>query len=182
MMNLHGSLNYPSLLLYGEGSAKAQADYEKCVDESVKSHFFSLFSLSSPHPSSCDTNYACESTNHSTHINRGNSSHEKCDQSVAECETVPLDDSKKFKIININQETANLDGHENKFELKTQLIEIDKLLINNNHCHQNGQNGAANKSETPSRFGVWHQVSVGAQCAAICGTMCDLEPNVECMW
>lgn len=84
-------------------------------------------------------------------------SHEKCDQSAVECETVSLDDSKKFKIININQAAANLDGHGNKFELKTQLIEIDKLLINNNH-HQNGQNGTTNKYEKEAKFGVWHQV------------------------
>lgn len=131
--------------------------------------------VSFSHPSSVVLwhNLRVRHNNHSTYITHcGNSSHEKCDQSVDECETVSLDDSKKFKIININQATANLDGHGNKFELKTQLIEIDKLLINNNHCHQNGQNGTANKCETPSRLGVWHQVSVGAFIALICGTMC----------
>lgn len=103
-------------------------------------------------------------------------SHEKCDQSLVECETVSLDDSKKFKIININQASANLDGHGNKFELKTQLIEIDKLLINNNQCHQNGQNGTTNKYEKPSRFGVWHQVSVGV-CVMLFS--CDLTDSIQ---
>lgn len=81
-----------------------------------------------------------------------NPSHEKCDQSVVECETVSLDDDiKKFKIININQAT-NLDGQGNKFELKKQLIEIDKLLIN-------PQNVTSSKNFS-SNFGVWHQVNI----------------------
>lgn len=74
-----------------------------------------------------------------------------CDQSSVECETVSLDDSKKFRIININQAAAELDGPGNKFEHKAQLIEIDKLLINT-------QNGSKQTSSS-SRVGVWHQVS-----------------------
>lgn len=70
------------------------------------------------------------------------------DQSSVECETVSLDDSKKFKIININQATS-LDGPENKFEHKAHLIEIDKLLINT-------ANGP--KHNASSKIGVWHQV------------------------
>lgn len=78
-----------------------------------------------------------------------NSSNDNCDQSGVECETVSLDDRKKFKIINNNQAT-NLDGPGNKFEHKAQLIEIDKLLINT-------ANGP--KPTSSSRNGVWHQVS-----------------------
>lgn len=70
-------------------------------------------------------------------------------QSNVECETVSLDESKKFKIININQATS-LDGPGNKFERKAQLIEIDKLLINT-------PNGP--KQNSASGLGVWHQVS-----------------------
>lgn len=77
-------------------------------------------------------------------------SSENCDQSGVECETVSLDDSKKFKIININQATS-LDGPGNKFERKAQLIEIDKLLINT-------QSGPKQNASS-SRIGVWHQVS-----------------------
>lgn len=69
------------------------------------------------------------------------SSKESCDPSGVECETVSLDDSKKFKIININQTN-----------LEPQLIEIDKLLINN------GANGPKQNASS-SRVGVWHQVS-----------------------
>lgn len=83
------------------------------------------------------------------HIVSPSDSSEKCDQSGVECETVSLDESKKFKIININQAT-NLDGPGNKFEHKAQLIEIDKLLINT-------ANGP--KQSSASRIGVWHQVS-----------------------
>lgn len=70
-------------------------------------------------------------------------------QSNVECETVSLDENKKFKIININQATS-LDGPENEFEHKAQLIEIDKLLINT-------PNGP--KQNASSKSGVWHQVS-----------------------
>lgn len=66
-----------------------------------------------------------------------------------ECETVSLDDSKKFKIININQ-AANLERG-NKFEHKAQLIEIDKLFANT-------QNGP--KHNGSSKIGIWHQVSL----------------------
>jgi hypothetical protein len=78
-------------------------------------------------------------------------SKEECvdDQSRVECETVSLDDSRKFKIININQ-VANLEKG-NKFEHKAQLIEIDKLLANT-------QNGP--KHNGSSKIGVWHQVSL----------------------
>ncbi|CRK96153.1 CLUMA_CG009582, isoform A [Clunio marinus] len=75
---------------------------------------------------------------------------ERCDQSNVECETVSLDESKKFKIININQATI-LDEPRSKFDHKAQLIEIDKLLINT-------QNGT--KAKSVSRIGVWHQVQV----------------------
>jgi hypothetical protein len=71
------------------------------------------------------------------------------DQSrCVESETVSLDDSEKFKIININQ-AVNLERG-NKFEHKAQLIEIDKLLANT-------QNGPKRGS---SKIGVWHQVSL----------------------
>lgn len=66
-----------------------------------------------------------------------------------ECETILLDENKKFKIININQATSLERG--NKFEHKAQLIEIDKLLINT-------QNGP--KHNGSSKIGVWHQVSL----------------------
>lgn len=66
-----------------------------------------------------------------------------------ECETVSLDESKKFKIININQATNLEKG--NKFEHKAQLIEIDKLLINT-------QSGPKHNGST--KIGVWHQVSL----------------------
>lgn len=78
-----------------------------------------------------------------------NSSNDQSAAADVECETVSLDESKKFKIININQAT-NLDGPGNKFEHKAQLIEIDKLLINN-------ENGP--KPNFTSKIGVWHQVS-----------------------
>lgn len=44
-----------------------------------------------------------------------------------------------------------MDGSGNKFAHKTQLIEIDKLIINNGPTKQ--QHGKS------SRSGVWHQVS-----------------------
>lgn len=93
------------------------------------------------------TSYAQDSTVILSFVNSANS-----DQSTdVECETVSLDESKKFKIININQAT-NLDGPENIFEHKAQLIEIDKLLENNT------ANGPK-PSSTSSGSGVWHQVS-----------------------
>jgi hypothetical protein len=79
------------------------------------------------------------------------SSNETFDQSRDASETVALDESKKFKIININQATF-LDGPGSKFEHKAQLIEIDKLLINTSNGPK--QNKASTK------IGVWHQVSV----------------------
>lgn len=75
------------------------------------------------------------------------------DQFNSECEKVSLagnNNDKKFKIININQVTnkpSEMDGGH-----KTQLIEIDKLIINNGPAKQQ-QHGKA------SRSGVWHQVS-----------------------
>lgn len=74
------------------------------------------------------------------------SSNETFDQG----DTVSLDDSKKFKIININQATF-LDGPGNKFEHKAQLIEIDKLLINTS--------SGPKQNKASLRIGVWHQVS-----------------------
>lgn len=81
------------------------------------------------------------------------------DQFKSECEKVSLSDNnnyKKFKIININQ-VANMSpekdvgkGDGNKFGHEAQLIEIDKLIINN------GQQ----KQRKSSRNGVWHQVSL----------------------
>lgn len=75
------------------------------------------------------------------------------DQFNSECEKVSLagnNNDKKFKIININQVTnkpSEMDGGH-----KTQLIEIDKLIINNGPMVKQ-QHGKA------SRSGVWHQVS-----------------------
>lgn len=76
-----------------------------------------------------------------------------CDQFTSECEKEPLDErSKKFKIININQVT-NGDG--NKYQQqqkKTQLIEIDKLIINSSN-----ENGPKDGKKS-SKIGVWHQI------------------------
>jgi hypothetical protein len=86
------------------------------------------------------------------------------DQFNSECEKVSLSDNnnaKKFKIININQ-AANMSsermdeggsvGEGNKFGHKTQLIEIDKLIINNGPPTQ--------QQKKSSKNGVWHQVSL----------------------
>ena len=76
----------------------------------------------------------------------------------SDCEKVSLNDNnneKKFKIININQATNvssdRMDGDGNKFDHKTQLIEIDKLII---------YDGAAATQRKSSKNGVWHQVSL----------------------
>lgn len=85
------------------------------------------------------------------------------DQFNSECEKVSLSDNhnhKKFKIININQATnmssERMDdgnvGEGNKFGHKTQLIEIDKLIINNGPPTQ--------QQKKSSKNGVWHQVSL----------------------
>lgn len=78
-----------------------------------------------------------------------------CDQFTSDCEKVSLNNdtknhNKKFKIININQVT-NGDG--NKYQQKkTQLIEIDKLIINSSN-----ENGPKDGKKS-SKSGVWHQV------------------------
>lgn len=87
----------------------------------------------------------------------------KSDQLKSECEKVSLSDNnnyKKFKIININQATNMSDERMddvgvdsgNKFGHGAQLIEIDKLIINN------GQQKQRKSSRNGS--GVWHQVSL----------------------
>lgn len=91
--------------------------------------------------------------------------HMHSDQINNECEKVSLANSdnnnsnKKFKIININQAMTNkasdVDG--NNFGHKTQLIEIDKLIINNGPLvTPTSLNQQHRKS---SKIGVWHQVS-----------------------
>lgn len=74
-----------------------------------------------------------------------------CSEAATDSETTTLSDTKKFKKIKINK-IMDLDGKTNKLEHKTQLIEIDKLLINI-------PNETRNKIKPEStRTGVWHQV------------------------
>lgn len=80
-----------------------------------------------------------------------NSDHFRNCEAATDSETSTLSDTKKFKKIKINK-IMDLDGKTNKLEHKTQLIEIDKLLINI-------PNEAQNKLQREStRRGVWHQV------------------------
>lgn len=72
---------------------------------------------------------------------------------ATDSETTALSDTKKFKKIKTNK-IMDLDGTTNKLEHKTQLIEIDKLLINI-------PNETQSKIKPEStRTGVWHQVMI----------------------
>lgn len=103
---------------------------------------------------------------HRRHHHYNSCVHQRSDQFNSECEKVSLSDNnndKKFKIININQ-VANVSsermdgggvGEGNKFGHKTQLIEIDKLIINNGPPPPQQQ-----QQRKSSKNGVWHQVSL----------------------
>lgn len=116
--------------------------------------FFSLSLSFYPH-CVCMTWYWLMFYMHITPNHLSSPSSSNCDQFTNECEKVSLNSedvkSKKFKIIKINQAATNADG--NKYQqTKTQLIEIDKLIINSSN-----ENGIID-GKKPSRIGVWHQV------------------------